>query len=302
MPVVERQVDAGLAGVSRCGARDLRRRLRARVGDRHRQDGHARRRRRRSTTPSAASSRRSRPATTAERVRILYGGSVKPDNVDALMAEPDIDGALVGGASLEAEQFTRIVRFEESEMIDIVVRYIVPVIHVFACLFLIVVVLLQTGKGADMGAVFGGGSQTLFGSGGAGNLLTKLTTGTAIAFMVTSLILSYAHNKQPGVDAARSDSDGRGGACRAEAADARAQHGGGRWRCDSRRAGAWGRRWCSDSGRTGACEAGRCARGSEACGHGTGRARGCTSGRRAVGRRGSTVRRASVSYGVSLGS
>ena len=82
-------------------------------------------------------------------------------------------------------------------MADILVGYIVPVIHVFACLFLIVVVLLQTGKGADMGAVFGGGSQTLFGSGGAGNLLTKLTTGTAIAFMVTSLILSYAHNRAP---------------------------------------------------------------------------------------------------------
>jgi triosephosphate isomerase (TIM) len=50
---------------------------------------------------------------TAERVRILYGGSVKPDNIDSLMAEADIDGALVGGASLVAEQFIRIVRFEE---------------------------------------------------------------------------------------------------------------------------------------------------------------------------------------------
>ena len=83
-------------------------------------------------------------------------------------------------------------------MANVIVGYIVPVIHVFACLFLIVVVLLQTGKGADMGAVFGGGSQTLFGSGGAGNLLTKLTTGTAIAFMITSLILSYAHNRTSG--------------------------------------------------------------------------------------------------------
>ena len=83
-------------------------------------------------------------------------------------------------------------------MADVVVSYIIPVVHVSACLFLIVVVLLQTGKGADMGAVFGGGSQTLFGSGGAGNLLTKLTTGTAIAFMVTSLILSYAHNRTSG--------------------------------------------------------------------------------------------------------
>ena len=83
-------------------------------------------------------------------------------------------------------------------MANVFVSYVVPVIHVFACLFLIVVVLLQTGKGADMGAVFGGGSQTLFGSGGAGNLLTKLTTGTAIAFMITSLILSYAHNRTSG--------------------------------------------------------------------------------------------------------
>jgi triosephosphate isomerase len=47
----------------------------------------------------------------AERLRVLYGGSVKPDNIDSLMAEPDIDGALVGGASLEVESFARIVEF-----------------------------------------------------------------------------------------------------------------------------------------------------------------------------------------------
>ena len=74
---------------------------------------------------------------------------------------------------------------------SLLIDYLVPVIHVLACLFLIVVVLLQTGKGADMGAVFGGGSQTLFGSGGAGNFLTRLTTGTAIAFMITSLVLTW---------------------------------------------------------------------------------------------------------------
>ena len=50
-------------------------------------------------------------ATTADRVRILYGGSVKPENIDALMAEPDIDGALVGGASLDATSFARIVQY-----------------------------------------------------------------------------------------------------------------------------------------------------------------------------------------------
>ncbi|MEA3362714.1 MAG: triose-phosphate isomerase [Thermodesulfobacteriota bacterium] len=49
----------------------------------------------------------------ADRIQILYGGSVKPDNVDGLMAQDDIDGALVGGASLKAEDFIRIVRFED---------------------------------------------------------------------------------------------------------------------------------------------------------------------------------------------
>jgi len=48
----------------------------------------------------------------ARTIRILYGGSVKPDNIDALMAEPEIDGALVGGASLKADSFARIVRFK----------------------------------------------------------------------------------------------------------------------------------------------------------------------------------------------
>ena len=51
--------------------------------------------------------------TTAGRIRILYGGSVKAANIDALMAEPDIDGALVGGASLDPAEFTRIVQYEE---------------------------------------------------------------------------------------------------------------------------------------------------------------------------------------------
>jgi preprotein translocase subunit SecG len=69
---------------------------------------------------------------------------------------------------------------------------IVTVLHVVACFVLIVVVLLQTGKGADIGAVFGGSSQTIFGSSGAGNLLTRLTTWTAVIFMVTSLALTWS--------------------------------------------------------------------------------------------------------------
>ncbi len=49
---------------------------------------------------------------TAERTRILYGGSVKPENISALMAQPDIDGALVGGASLVPTTFANIVKYE----------------------------------------------------------------------------------------------------------------------------------------------------------------------------------------------
>ena len=69
---------------------------------------------------------------------------------------------------------------------------VLVVLHVMVCIFLIAVVLLQRGKGAEIGAVFGSGaSSTVFGSRGAGNLLTKLTTISAVIFMLTSLSLSY---------------------------------------------------------------------------------------------------------------
>ena len=65
-------------------------------------------------------------------------------------------------------------------------------LHILTCLSLVIAVLIQRGKGADMGAMLGGGgSQTVFGARGAGNFLTKLTTGAAILFMITSLSLSY---------------------------------------------------------------------------------------------------------------
>ena len=78
---------------------------------------------------------------------------------------------------------------------DILLNYVVPFVHVILCLFLIAVVLLQAGKGADMGAVFGGGSQTFFGSSGAGNFLTKVTAATAAIFMATALILTYGTSR-----------------------------------------------------------------------------------------------------------
>lgn len=58
--------------------------------------------------------REAAPRGIADCVRILYGGSVKPGNIDELMACPDVDGALVGGASLVADDFLRIVHFQES--------------------------------------------------------------------------------------------------------------------------------------------------------------------------------------------
>jgi preprotein translocase subunit SecG len=72
----------------------------------------------------------------------------------------------------------------------------VTIIHVIVSIGLILVVLLQTGK-ADMGAVFGGSSSTIFGSSGAGNFLTRLTTGMAIVFMITSLTLGYFAGHKP---------------------------------------------------------------------------------------------------------
>jgi preprotein translocase subunit SecG len=65
------------------------------------------------------------------------------------------------------------------------------VVHILVCFALIGIVLLQHGKGADMGAAFGGSSQTVFGSSGATTFLGKLTAGAAIVFMFTCLGLTY---------------------------------------------------------------------------------------------------------------
>ncbi len=63
-------------------------------------------------------------------------------------------------------------------------------LHVVVAIFLILVVLLQTGKGASLGAAFGGGSNTVFGSRGPASFLSKITTSAAVIFMTTSLTLS----------------------------------------------------------------------------------------------------------------
>ncbi|MBM2838010.1 MAG: protein translocase subunit [Deltaproteobacteria bacterium] len=67
---------------------------------------------------------------------------------------------------------------------------VITIIHVFVAISLVLVVLLQSGKGADMGAAFGGASQTIFGSSGAATFLGRLTAAAAIIFMITSLSLT----------------------------------------------------------------------------------------------------------------
>ena len=68
---------------------------------------------------------------------------------------------------------------------------ILTIIHILVCLFLVSIVLLQHGKGADIGATFGGGGQSLFGTEGPVPMLNKITTLAAVVFMVTSISLAY---------------------------------------------------------------------------------------------------------------
>ena len=75
-------------------------------------------------------------------------------------------------------------------------QILVTIVHVVVCILLILVVLLQAGKGASMGAVFGGSSQTIFGSSGPGTFLGKMTTAVAIIFMLTSFSLSYTASRK----------------------------------------------------------------------------------------------------------
>ena len=86
------------------------------------------------------------------------------------------------------------------------VTVLITIVHVIVCLFLIAVVLLQSGKSGDLAAAFGGqGSQTAFGPRGAATALSKATTWSAIIFMITSITLSiYASRHTAGPKSALS--------------------------------------------------------------------------------------------------
>ncbi len=71
----------------------------------------------------------------------------------------------------------------------------IAILHIIICIALVLIVLLQTGRGSEIGAAFGSGSsQTLFGSSGTSSFMTKLTTVTVVVFMVTSLLLAYFYS------------------------------------------------------------------------------------------------------------
>jgi len=73
---------------------------------------------------------------------------------------------------------------------------LITTIHVIVCLILIVVVLIQSGKGGDLGAAFSGGSQTAFGPRGAATWASRATTAAAIIFMITSISLAVLQSRQ----------------------------------------------------------------------------------------------------------
>ena len=124
------------------------------------------------------------------------------------IAEPDVDGALVGGASLEMPEFRGHRDAEPAGCAIIGVSgnqdcsmlyYLLTTLYVFVCLVLLLVILLQQGKGGDMASAFGGGSsQTAFGARGGATLLSKATAVLAALFMLGAMVLSVMGQRGPG--------------------------------------------------------------------------------------------------------
>ena len=131
---------------------------------------------------------------------MIYGGSVKPDNIAELIREPDVDGALVGGASLDVPELRRDRDAEPAGcgIIGVSERQrrccttCSTTLYVLVCLVLLLVILLQQGKGGDMASAFGGGSsQTAFGARGGATVLSKVDGGVRGAlFMLGALVLA----------------------------------------------------------------------------------------------------------------
>ena len=139
-----------------------------------------------------------------EPIKLLYGGSVSPENAQSLMKTQYVSGLLIGGASLIAKKFIDIC----STIWDkYTMQTAILTIHIILAVILIILVLVQQGKGADAGAAFGSGaSSTVFGARGSATFMNKVTTVIALSFFVTSLSLAYiSSNKSSGSKSLISD-------------------------------------------------------------------------------------------------
>ena len=152
-------------------------------------------------------------------MRILYGGSVKADNIAAIMAQPDIDGALVGGASLDAGEFATICRYRELAVRCLIghgsgypapglrrsrhpegqgtaVVIGISVVLIITSLLMMLLVLLHKGKGGGLSDLFGGGvSSTLGSSSVVERNLDRLTIFTGIVWFLCIVGLNLLLNR-----------------------------------------------------------------------------------------------------------
>jgi len=103
-----------------------------------------------------------------------------------------------GGGELPAHHPLQILKAGGKQVLKnhMLLYYLIVALHVIVCVILVLVVLLQSGRGADLAGAFGGGAtQTAFGSRGPASFLSKMTTGAAVLFMVTSIALSLISTK-----------------------------------------------------------------------------------------------------------
>ena len=137
-------------------------------------------------------------ADAADSVRIQYGGSVKASSIVELMAQPDVDGALVGGAALDPDEFAEdrpVLAYEglsvsATLLLSVAVIAVLLAFHVVVSLTLIVLVLLHSGRGGGLSDMFGGG----LGASAAGSTvveknLDRLTVIGALIFTFTTIVL-----------------------------------------------------------------------------------------------------------------
>ena len=128
----------------------------------------------------------------ANKMRILYGGSMKPANAKALLALPDVDGGLIGGASLKVADFMAIAEASKQKSIkEIKMGSVLLVIHLMVAILLGVLILMQRNSGNALSGLGGGnGADSFLSARGKGNLLTRTTAVLATVFFITSILLS----------------------------------------------------------------------------------------------------------------